>query len=177
MLQWQRPNKINVGWLCYSNIVWELIREMSSHAARQKMFYLSCLSSLWPKRVECHCAHKESVSDALNSITHVSKATSWKPRLGTAPETIWAQARQKGLSEPKFPIRLHGFVSTPLPPPLFLISLTFYICTVLLDLFAPVPTPASSKFCSISEWQKAIVLSLTLVLLSGTHCHCTLKML
>ena len=51
-----------------------------------------------------------------------------------------------------------------------LISLTFYICTLLLDLFAPVPTPASSKFHSVSARQKVIVLSLTLVLLSGTHC-------
>ena len=89
--------------------------------------------------------------------------------------------------EPKFPIRLHASVSTPSPPPPLLISLTFYICkhqlpnfyisTLLLDLFAPVLTPASSKFHSISAGQKVIVLSLTLVLLSGTHCHCTLKML
>ena len=50
-----------------------------------------------------------------------------------------------------------------------LISLTLYICTLLLDLFAPVSTPASSKFHSISAEQKVIVLSLTLVLLSGTH--------
>ena len=57
------------------------------------------------------------------------------------------------LSEPKFPIRLHASVSVPLPHPSLLISLTFYICTLLLDLFAPVPTPASSKFHSISVWQ------------------------
>ena len=50
------------------------------------------------------------------------------------------------LSEPEFPLRLHASVSTPLPPPPVLISLTFYICTLLLDLFAPVPSPASSKF-------------------------------
>ena len=56
-------------------------------------------------------------------------------------------------------------------PPL-LISLTFCISTLLDDLYAPVPTPASSKFHSISARQKVIVLSLTLVLLSRTHCHC-----
>ena len=56
-------------------------------------------------------------------------------------------------------------------------AITFYICTLLLDLFAPEPTPASSKFHSINARQKVIVLSLTLVLLSGTHCHCTLEML
>ena len=56
-----------------------------------------------------------------------------------------------------------------------LISLTFYVCTLLLILFAPVPTPASSKFHSISARQKVIVFSLTLVPLSGTHCHCTLE--
>ena len=67
-------------------------------------------------------------------------------------------------------IGLHASVSTPSPPPPLLISLTFYICTLLLDLFAPVPTPASSKFHSVSARQKVIVLSLTLVLLSGTHC-------
>ena len=49
-------------------------------------------------------------------------------------------------SEPEFSIRLHASVSTPSPPPPLLISLTFYICTLLLDLFAPVLTPASSKF-------------------------------
>ena len=42
------------------------------------------------------------------------------------------------LSEPEFPIRLHASVSTPSPSPPLLISLTFYICTLLLDLFAPV---------------------------------------
>ena len=57
-----------------------------------------------------------------------------------------------------------------------LMSLT-YICTLLLDLFAPVPTPAFSKFHSINARQKVIMLSVTLVLLSGTHCHCTLEML
>ena len=57
------------------------------------------------------------------------------------------------------------------------LSLTFYICTILLDLFAPVPTPTSSKLHFMSARQKVIVLSLTLVLLSGTHCHCTLEML
>ena len=79
------------------------------------------------------------------------------------------------LSEPEFPVRLHASVSTPSPPPFLLIFRTFYICTLLL--FAPVLTPASSKFHSISAKQKVIVLSLTLVLLSGTHCHCTLEML
>ena len=58
-----------------------------------------------------------------------------------------------------------------------LISLTFYICAFLLDLSAPVRTPAISKFHSISARQKVIVLSLTLVLLSGTHCHCILQRL
>ena len=67
--------------------------------------------------------------------------------------------------------------STPSPPPPLLISLTFYICTLLLDLFIPVPTPAFSKFHSRSARQKVITLSLTLVILSGTHCHCTLEML
>ena len=43
----------------------------------------------------------------------------------------------------------------------------------LFVLFAPVPTTASSKFHSVSERRKVIVLSFTLVLLSGTHCHCT----
>ena len=57
-----------------------------------------------------------------------------------------------------------------------LMSLT-YICTLLLDLFAPVPTPASSKFHFINTRRKVIVLSLTLDLLSGTHCHCTSQML
>ena len=51
------------------------------------------------------------------------------------------------------------------------------ICTPLLDFVVPVPTPASSKCHSISARQKVIVLSLTLVLQSGTHCHCTLEML
>ena len=93
----------------------------------------------------------------------------------------WLSARAQ------FPITLHVSVSMPSLPPPLLISLTFYICkhqlpnfyisTLLLDLFAPVLTPASSKFHSISAGQKVIVLSLTLVLLSGTHCHCTLKML
>ena len=59
-------------------------------------------------------------------------------------------------------------VSSPSSPPLLLISQTFYICTLLLNLFAPVLTPASSKFCSISARQKVVMLSLTLVLLSGT---------
>ena len=54
---------------------------------------------------------------------------------------------------------------------------TFYICTLLLDLFAPVPTPAYSKSHSISARQKVIVLTLTLVFLSGIYCHCTLEML
>ena len=57
-----------------------------------------------------------------------------------------------------------------------LMSLT-YICTLLLDLFAPVPTPAFSKFHFINARQEVIVFSLTLVFLSGTHCHCTLEML
>ena len=54
------------------------------------------------------------------------------------------------LSEPDFPLRLHASVSTPSSPSALLISLTIYICTLLLDLFAPVPTPASSKFHLIS---------------------------
>ena len=58
-----------------------------------------------------------------------------------------------------------------------LISLTFYICAFLLDLSAPVRTPAISKFHSISARQNVMVLSLTLVLLSGTHRLCTLEML
>ena len=58
-----------------------------------------------------------------------------------------------------------------------LIFLTFYIFILLLDLFAPVPTPASSKFHSLRARRKVIVPSLTLVLLSGTHCHCTLEVL
>ena len=41
----------------------------------------------------------------------------------------------------QYPIRLHASLSTPSPPPPLLVSLTFYICTLLLDLFAPVPTP------------------------------------
>ena len=61
-------------------------------------------------------------------------------------------------------ITLHASVSTPSLPPPQLTSLTFYICTLLLDLFAPVPTPASSKV------KKVIVLFLTLVHLSGNHC-------
>ena len=81
------------------------------------------------------------------------------------------------LSEPEFPIRLHASVSVPLPHPSLLISLTFYICTLLLDLFSQVPTPAPSKFHSASARQKVIVLSSILVLLSGTYCHCTLEML
>ena len=79
------------------------------------------------------------------------------------------------LSEPEFPIRLHAPVSTLSPPPPLPISLNSYIRTTLLDLFAPVLTPASSKFHSISARQKVYVLSLTSVLLSGTHCHCTLE--
>ena len=79
--------------------------------------------------------------------------------------------------QPEFTIRLHASVSTLSPPPPLLISLTFYICTLLLDLYAPVPKPASSKFHSMSARQKVIVLSLTLVPLSGTHCHCALEML
>ena len=51
-----------------------------------------------------------------------------------------------------------------------------YIC-ILLDLFAPVPTPASSKFHSVSAKRKVIVLYLTLVLLPRIHCHCALEML
>ena len=81
------------------------------------------------------------------------------------------------LSEPEFPRRLHASVSTPSLPPSLLVSLTCYICTLLLDLFAPVPTPSSSKFHSMSARQKVVVLSLTLVHLSGTHCHCKLEML
>ena len=51
-------------------------------------------------------------------------------------------------SELDFPVRLRASVSTTLPPSPLLISLTFYNCTLLLDLFAPVLTPASSKFHS-----------------------------
>ena len=80
-------------------------------------------------------------------------------------------------SEQEFPTRLHASVSVPSPPQPLFISLTFYICTLLLDLSASVPTPASSKFHSINARRKVIVLSLTLVLLSGTHCHYTLDML
>ena len=72
-------------------------------------------------------------------------------------------------SEPEFPIRLQASI--------LLTSLTFYICTPLLHLFTPVLTPASLKFHSISARQKVFVLSLILVPLSGTHCHCTLEML
>ena len=46
-------------------------------------------------------------------------------------------------SEPEFLIRLHASVSTPSSLLPLLISLTFYICTLLLDLFALVPTSAS----------------------------------
>ena len=81
------------------------------------------------------------------------------------------------LSEPEFPIRLHASVSMPSPPKPLLIFLTFYIGTFPVDLFAPVPTPPSSKFHCISARRKVIVLSLTLVFLSGTHCHCTLELL
>ena len=80
-------------------------------------------------------------------------------------------------SEPEFPIRLHASVPTPSPPPPLLISLTFCICTPLLDLFAPVPTPTSLTSHSKSARWKVIVLSPTSVLLSRTHCHCTLEML
>ena len=73
--------------------------------------------------------------------------------------------------------KLTASVSMPSPPPPLFISLTFYICTLLLGLFTPVLTPTSSKFYSISARQKVIVLSLTLVFLSGTHCCCTLEML
>ena len=62
-------------------------------------------------------------------------------------------------------------VSTPPPPSRLLISLAFYICTLLFDLFAPVSTPASSKCHSVSARRKVIVVSLILVLLSGNHCH------
>ena len=62
------------------------------------------------------------------------------------------------LSEPEFPIRLHASVSTPSPPPPLLSSRTFYFCTLLLDLFAPVLTPASSNFHSICARRTVIVL-------------------
>ena len=81
------------------------------------------------------------------------------------------------LLQPGIPIRQHATVSTPPSPPSLLIFLTLYIYILLLDLFTPVPTPASSKCHSISARQKVIVLSLTLVLLSGMHCCCTLEML
>ena len=74
------------------------------------------------------------------------------------------------LSEPEFPKRLHASVSTPSPPPPLLISLTFYLCTPLLDLFTPVPTPASSKFHSISARQKGDRAF-------WSFCHCTLEKL
>ena len=63
------------------------------------------------------------------------------------------------LSKPEFPKKLHASVSMLSPPPTLLISLTFYICPPLLDLFAPVLTPTSSKFHSASARQKVIVLS------------------
>ena len=44
------------------------------------------------------------------------------------------------LAEPEFPLRLHASVSTPSPLPPLLISLTFYICTLLLVLYVPVTT-------------------------------------
>ena len=53
----------------------------------------------------------------------------------------------------------------------------------LLHLYSPSRSLRSSadtrpsKFHSIRARQKVILLSLTLVLLSGTHCHCTLEML
>ena len=53
----------------------------------------------------------------------------------------------------------------------------------LLHLYSPSQSLRSSadtrpsKFHSIRARQKVILLSLTLVLLSGTHCHCTLEML
>ena len=50
------------------------------------------------------------------------------------------------LSEPKLSIRLHASVSMPSAPPPFLISLTFYIFTLLLDLFAPVLTKGDHAF-------------------------------
>ena len=80
------------------------------------------------------------------------------------------------LSEPEFPVRLHASVSMPSPPPPLLTSLTFYICTLLLNLFAQVVTPASSKFLSISATRKVIMLSRSLVHLPENHCHCTLEM-
>ena len=83
------------------------------------------------------------------------------------------------LSQPKFSVRLRlcASLSTVSPPPPLLISLTFYICTLLLDLFAPIPTPASSKLHSLSARRMVIALYLSLVLLSGTHYHCTFEML
>ena len=62
-------------------------------------------------------------------------------------------------------------VSTSSSPPSPVICLT-YICILLLDLFAPVPTPTSSKFHSISAKRKMTTLSITLVLLFRTHLHC-----
>ena len=51
----------------------------------------------------------------------------------------WLPARAQ------FSITLHVSVSAPSLPPPLLISLTFYIITLLLNLFAPVLTLASSK--------------------------------
>ena len=48
--------------------------------------------------------------------------------------------------------------------------------TVLLDLFIPVPTSASSKFHSVSARRKVIVLPLTVAFLSGTHRRFTVEM-
>lgn len=59
--------------------------------------------------------------------------------------------------EPEFPVKLHASVLPTSPPPPLPISLTFHICTLLLNLFAPMLTPASSKSHSISAEQKVIV--------------------
>ena len=71
-------------------------------------------------------------------------------------------------------IGLHASVSTPSPPPPLLIS-------DLLQLYSPSrslrSSAGSSKSYSRSARGKVIVPSLTLVPLSGIHCHCTLEML
>ena len=50
--------------------------------------------------------------------------------------------------------RLHVSVSMPSSPPPLLISLTSYVCTLLLDLFPPVLTLASSKFPFLEWFQR-----------------------
>ena len=47
------PNKVRVGWLCCVGIVWESVRELSSHATRQGMLFHSHLSL--KSGLEWHC--------------------------------------------------------------------------------------------------------------------------